>query len=234
MLVNGKGYAVYAHDGDTATHSTCDGQCARSWPPLLAPAVAQAGGEWRIIDRASGERQWVFRGQPLYTRVDDNRPGSLDGGDVAGWHNVYLQPAPPPPPGFTIQDSIAGSVLADSRGMTVYLYNCGDDSQDQLSCDHPDDTQVYRLRDVRWWRCCEVPRVLALRTGAQGREERQPYLERAADRSGDGAPRQTGAGRCTFRVGLPRPPHIHLQRRQASRGREWRWHSGSGAACAMA
>jgi predicted lipoprotein with Yx(FWY)xxD motif len=36
-------------------------------------------------------------------------------------------------------------VLADGRGMTVYLYNCGDDSQDQLSCNHPDDTQAYRL-----------------------------------------------------------------------------------------
>ncbi len=38
-----------------------------------------------------------------------------------------------------------GEVLADHRGMTIYRYFCADDSTDQLSCDHPDDTQVYRL-----------------------------------------------------------------------------------------
>ena len=40
---------------------------------------------------------------------------------------------------------IVGQVLADRRGMTIYIYICGDDSQDQLSCDHPEDTQAYRL-----------------------------------------------------------------------------------------
>lgn len=44
-----------------------------------------------------------------------------------------------------MQTTIAGNVLADSRGKTIYVYNCGDDSIDQLSCDHPDRTQVYRL-----------------------------------------------------------------------------------------
>jgi predicted lipoprotein with Yx(FWY)xxD motif len=29
--------------------------------------------------------------------------------------------------------------------MTIYTYVCGDDSADQLSCDHPADTQTYRL-----------------------------------------------------------------------------------------
>ena len=47
--------------------------------------------------------------------------------------------------GFTVQDTSAGQVLADARGRTVYSYNCGDDAPDQLGCDHPDDTQVYRL-----------------------------------------------------------------------------------------
>ena len=36
-------------------------------------------------------------------------------------------------------------MLADARGRTVYSYTCGDDAPDQLSCEHPADTQVYRL-----------------------------------------------------------------------------------------
>jgi predicted lipoprotein with Yx(FWY)xxD motif len=145
MLVTNTGFAVYAFSKDTATKSACDAECARDWPPVLAPQLAKAGGEWSILERASGERQWMFRNQPLYSHTNDTRPGSQEGGDVPGWHNVYAQQAPPPPPGFTVQDTIAGAVLADARGMTVYVYNCGDDSEDQLSCDHPDDTQVYRL-----------------------------------------------------------------------------------------
>jgi predicted lipoprotein with Yx(FWY)xxD motif len=36
-------------------------------------------------------------------------------------------------------------VLADAHGHTIYVYVCGDDGIDQLSCDHPDDTQAYRF-----------------------------------------------------------------------------------------
>jgi predicted lipoprotein with Yx(FWY)xxD motif len=62
------------------------------------------------------------------------------------WHNVYTQRAVVPPPEFTVQDvEFGGQVLADSRGRTVYLYNCRDDSLAQLACDHPDAAQEYRL-----------------------------------------------------------------------------------------
>ena len=61
------------------------------------------------------------------------------------WENVFTQKAPAYPPGFTVQSTIAGDVLADSNGRTIYIYHCGEDSADQLACDHPEDTQVYRL-----------------------------------------------------------------------------------------
>jgi len=45
-----------------------------------------------------------------------------------------------------VQDAaFGGQVLADSRGRTIYLYNCRDDSVAQLACDHPDAAQDYRL-----------------------------------------------------------------------------------------
>ena len=145
LLTTDKNASVYAHDGDTMEHSACDRECLRNWMPVLAPELASAQGEWSILERSPGVRQWVFRGKPLYTYALDQHSWSQQGSDVPGWNNVYTQPAPPFPDGFTVQDTLAGQVLADADGMTIYTYICGDDSLDQLSCDHPDDTQVYRL-----------------------------------------------------------------------------------------
>jgi predicted lipoprotein with Yx(FWY)xxD motif len=44
-----------------------------------------------------------------------------------------------------MQDTETGVVLADARGKTIYVYNCADDSFDQLACDMPDSPQVYRI-----------------------------------------------------------------------------------------
>jgi len=145
LLTTDKNFSVYAFDADTPDTSMCDRECARTWVPVSAPAMAREHGEWTIIERSPGVRQWVFRRKPLYTNVLDSRSWSLEGSDVPGWNNVYTQLAPPPPESFTVQDTLVGQVLADRRGMTIYTYVCGDDSIDQLSCDHPDDTQVYRL-----------------------------------------------------------------------------------------
>lgn len=145
LLGTDKNYSVYSYDKDTADKSACDAVCARTWKPMLAPQSVHAQGDWSTIERSPGVRQWVFRKQPLYSYALDTDPWSLEGSDVEGWHNVYTQVAPPPPAMFTRQETLVGEVLADSRGMTIYTYICGDDSSDQLSCDHPDDTQVYRL-----------------------------------------------------------------------------------------
>lgn len=145
LLTTDKNESIYANERDTADKSTCYGDCTRTWQPVLAPAAARAHGEWSIVERSPGVRQWVFRGKPLYTYALDQHSWSLQGSDVPGWDNVYTQLAPPPPDSFTVQKTIAGTVLADARGMTIYTYVCGEDSADQLSCEHPDDTQVYRL-----------------------------------------------------------------------------------------
>lgn len=146
LLTTEKNDSVYAFDEDTATTSTCDAECTQTWKPVSAPAIARRTlGEWSILERSPGELQWVFRGKPLYTYSLDEHSWSREGSDVPGWSNVFTQLVPDYPDSFTVQDTLAGQVLADERGMTIYTYNCADDSADQLACDHPDDTQVYRL-----------------------------------------------------------------------------------------
>jgi predicted lipoprotein with Yx(FWY)xxD motif len=145
LLVTTQGWSVYSSDRDTAGRSSCDAVCQKTWIPLLAPYVSRPHGSWSVIDLAAGVRQWTFHGKPLYRNALDSGAHRFTGSDVPGWHNVYTQRAPDPPAGFTIQDTTAGQVLADAQGRTVYTYVCGDDGVDQLGCDHPDDTQVYRL-----------------------------------------------------------------------------------------
>jgi predicted lipoprotein with Yx(FWY)xxD motif len=145
LLTTAKNYSVYVFDKDTATQSQCVGDCLRTWSSLIAPQLARAQGEWGLLERSPGVKQWTFRGKPLYTYELDSEQWSQEGSDVQGWRNVYTQRAPAPPAGFTVQDSTSGEVLADARGRTIYVYYCGDDSVDQLACDHPNDTQVYRL-----------------------------------------------------------------------------------------
>ena len=145
LLQTARGFSVYAFDRDTKTRSACDTACEQRFAPVQAPATARAHRDWTIFTRASGERQWMFRGKPLYLFAEDSRVRSLAGSDAPGWRNVYTQEAAPPPAEFTVQDTSAGQVLADARGRTLYSYTCGDDAPDQLSCEHPADTQAYRL-----------------------------------------------------------------------------------------
>lgn len=145
LVVNEQRFSLYTWDKDQPNKSNCTGDCARVWIPALAPASAQPLGEWSIIQRGPGVRQWAFRKKPVYTFSEDTGRASLAGSEVPGWNNVYTQLAPPIPSEFTVQMTLAGDVLADAKGKTIYHYTCGDDSQDQLSCDLMDSPQVYRI-----------------------------------------------------------------------------------------
>jgi len=151
LLVDKNEYSVYAWDGDEPDKSNCEAACLRDWTPVPAPEIAVDRGEWSVIRRASGFRQWAYRGQPLYTYKKAPGTRSFVGSDVPDWrnpewHNVYTQRAVRPPEAFTVQDvEFGGQVLADARGRTIYLYNCRDDSVAQLACDHPQAAQEYRL-----------------------------------------------------------------------------------------
>ena len=87
VLTDGAGLSLYVFDKDTAAVSNCNGDCAAKWPPLKANSSARPQGEFGVVVRADGDRQWTFRGQPLYTWIKDTKPGEVTGDGVKGvWH----------------------------------------------------------------------------------------------------------------------------------------------------
>ncbi len=88
MFVNGKGMTVYTFDKDAGGKSMCNGQCATNWPPLIVADAAKAQGDWSVVSRDDGLKQWAYKGKPLYVFVKDTKPGDKTGdGFLNGaWH----------------------------------------------------------------------------------------------------------------------------------------------------
>ena len=89
VLTDAKGMTLYTFDRDaTPGKSACNGACATNWPPLLAAADAQSMGEWSLITRDDGGKQWAYKGKPLYAWVKDSKPGDTTGDGFLNnaWH----------------------------------------------------------------------------------------------------------------------------------------------------
>jgi predicted lipoprotein with Yx(FWY)xxD motif len=86
MLVGGNGMTLYTFDKDAAGSgkSMCNGPCAANWPPLAAAAGDMAGGDYSIITRDDGARQWALKGKPLYFWAKDQKPGDKTGDGFNG------------------------------------------------------------------------------------------------------------------------------------------------------
>jgi predicted lipoprotein with Yx(FWY)xxD motif len=92
MLVGPNGMTLYTFDKDAAGSgkSVCNGPCANNWPPLMAAAGApMMSGDYSVITRDDGGKQWAMKGKPLYYWVKDTKPGDKTGDGFNGvWHVV--------------------------------------------------------------------------------------------------------------------------------------------------
>jgi predicted lipoprotein with Yx(FWY)xxD motif len=87
VLTNAAGMSLYTYDNDARGKPTCYGQCAAKWPPLIAAAHAKANGDYTLVKRKDGSRQWAHDGRPLYLWRNDRKPGDVTGDGVGGvWH----------------------------------------------------------------------------------------------------------------------------------------------------
>ena len=91
VLADSKGMTLYVFDKDAAGSgkSMCNGPCANNWPPLVAGDTDKATGDWSMLTRDDGRKQWAYKGKPVYTWIKDQKPGDMSGdGFNTVWHTA--------------------------------------------------------------------------------------------------------------------------------------------------
>lgn len=118
ILVDGRGHTLYLFERDKSTKSTCYGQCATFWPPLLTSGKATAGSGARAAllgttRRSDGKLQVTYHGHPLYFFAKDTKAGMTAGQnlDAFGGEWYVLSPA-----GVKIEKKAAASSSSSGSG----------------------------------------------------------------------------------------------------------------------
>lgn len=90
ILVDGSGRTLYLFEADKSSMSTCYGDCASVWPPLIADGapLAGAGINQSLLStsaRKDGSLGVVYNGHPLYYFVSDKQPGDATGQAISSF-----------------------------------------------------------------------------------------------------------------------------------------------------
>ncbi len=102
VMTGANGMTLYTFDKDVggSGKSVCNGPCAKNWPPLAA-GDDKSSGDWSVITRDDGSRQWAYRGKPLYFWNKDQKPGDKTGdGFGNAWHVVKQERQAPVSGGY--------------------------------------------------------------------------------------------------------------------------------------
>lgn len=95
VLVDAKGLTVYDFRKDKGTTSSCYGACAASWPPVLSEGAPTAGegataSKLGTTERKDGTTQVTYAGHPLYTFVEDRKPGEANGNGISAFGGQWF------------------------------------------------------------------------------------------------------------------------------------------------
>ncbi len=126
VLVDPDGKTLYAYAGDVkADHFSCAAApCSNTWIAFTAPAIANTFGDFTIVSRADGTRQWAYRGKALYKFAGDVLAEDVNGIGVDKHFQPALATRYPMPAEVTIRATPSnGKVFATAKGMTLYRYS---------------------------------------------------------------------------------------------------------------
>ena len=110
VLVDRQGRTLYLFERDSGMTSACTGACAVNWPPLRVRGTPLVGSGARTSDvgttaRPDGIGQLTYNGHPLYTFVNDKKPGDTNGEGINAFGGSWFavspaggKVAPPSPP----------------------------------------------------------------------------------------------------------------------------------------
>lgn len=103
--------------------------CVQFTPPLWAGAKAKPTGDWAVIDRPDGKRQWAFKGLPVYRSSLDKAPGEVNGGGFFSLlGGAAVNPRTPIkadlldfPPGATTKLTADGTILMADANRPLFV-----------------------------------------------------------------------------------------------------------------
>jgi predicted lipoprotein with Yx(FWY)xxD motif len=84
ILAGAGGKTLYMFASDKNGQSSCSGDCAAAWPPVIASGKVTVSGEadQSKIGSVSGTKQITYAGHPLYYYVKDADAEDVYGNDV--------------------------------------------------------------------------------------------------------------------------------------------------------
>ncbi|MDQ1014534.1 SCO0930 family lipoprotein [Streptomyces afghaniensis] len=141
VVTDSLGLTLYRfdQDADQPPKSNCDGDCAKTWPPVPADdAEAGEGIDKSLlgsVTRADGTKQLTVAGWPAYRYAKDVNAGDVKGQGVGGkWYALAPDGkkaqggaaggagAEALPGLSTRKDPKLGEIVIDKNGMTVYRF----------------------------------------------------------------------------------------------------------------
>jgi predicted lipoprotein with Yx(FWY)xxD motif len=88
------GFTLYVFAADTSNTSNCNASCAIVWPPFAASAHDAATGNFSVIMRADGTRQWAYNSHPLYNYAGDTKAGDTNGNGLNQFGGIWTVARP--------------------------------------------------------------------------------------------------------------------------------------------
>jgi predicted lipoprotein with Yx(FWY)xxD motif len=90
MLVVEHGMTLYAYAGKGTPDATaCEGACELNFPSAIAGQHDTPTGSLTLVSTRTGERQWAYKGHPLYHGRMDQKPGDHQGNGLNSvWYAV--------------------------------------------------------------------------------------------------------------------------------------------------
>ena len=141
------GFSLYVFDNDAndadldgVGDSDCNAGCAVTWPPLFADAAATPIGDFSLVTRDDGSRQWAYNAEPLYFFVNDLAPGDVNGDEIGGvWHLARTAPMQ------VVSDASAGAIF-EARGL---IYDVDANGEQAATLSDRTGFTLYRFDDDR-------------------------------------------------------------------------------------
>ena len=122
VLTDFDGFTLYAFDGDAAGDGQIcsDSGCEMHWLPVPAPVLAFDIGDFSVVSRLDGARQWAYRGRPLYRYPGDLLPGDTHGRAADARWSVAALAKSFRPPGVAVTALAGYGDALSIEGMTLY------------------------------------------------------------------------------------------------------------------